>query len=257
MGDSLDSWTDGSAEAAIVEFVERVSDEASAECVPAPERIAVFDNDGTLWCEKPLQIHLDFTLRRFAEQADGDPSLRERQPWKAAYDHDLQWLAAAVVKHYRGDDGDLKLLKDAVGAAFESVSVEEYGRQAADFFRAASHPTLHRPYRLCGYPGDGRAAALPRRARLRHVHRVGRRPGLHAPGRGRDIRRPAGARDWQCAGTQLSGAGRRERPPWRTRETNPSRRCGWSCVTTTPSESSNTMTGRRSCCSAQTQSGGL
>ncbi len=152
MGRALPSWSEGSAKAAILEFVDRVTHEHGAGYVAAPERVAVFDNDGTLWCEKPMQIQLDFTVRRFAAQADADPSLRERQPWKAAHEHDLQWLGAAVVKHYHGDDGDLKLLMDAVEGAFESVSVHEYDRQVADFFREAKHPTLHRPYSLCGYP---------------------------------------------------------------------------------------------------------
>jgi hypothetical protein len=53
---------------------------------PAEERVAVFDNDGTLWCEKPIPIQLDFILRRFAEQAAEEESLRGRQPWKAAYE---------------------------------------------------------------------------------------------------------------------------------------------------------------------------
>ena len=51
---------------------------------PPDERVAVFDNDGTLWCEKPMPIQLDFILRRLAEMAEADPSLRDRQPWKAA-----------------------------------------------------------------------------------------------------------------------------------------------------------------------------
>jgi hypothetical protein len=68
----LASWNDTAARAAIEKFV------ASA----AEPRIAVFDNDGTLWCEKPMPIQLDFTLRRWAAMAEADASLRERQPWR-------------------------------------------------------------------------------------------------------------------------------------------------------------------------------
>jgi hypothetical protein len=80
MGQPLASWTDGAARAAIVEFVERVSSPGRDDQVPPAERVAVFDNDGTLWCEKPMPIQLDFTIRRLAEMAQDDPTLRERQP---------------------------------------------------------------------------------------------------------------------------------------------------------------------------------
>ena len=78
--------------AAIVEFVERVTTEGGPDYVPPAERIAVFDNDGTLWCEKPMPIELGFILMRLAEMAEADASLRERQPWKAARENDYAWL---------------------------------------------------------------------------------------------------------------------------------------------------------------------
>ncbi len=87
MGAFLGSWRDTPTRRAIVEFVERVTDEGGAEYVP-PERIAVFDNDGTLWCEKPMPIELGFILVRLADMAEADESLREKQPWKAAHDRD-------------------------------------------------------------------------------------------------------------------------------------------------------------------------
>ena len=115
------------------------------------DRVAVFDNDGTLWCEKPMPIQLDFTLRHWAEMAEHDPSLRTRQPFKAAYERDYGWLGAAMAKHYEGDDGDLKLLMGAVGEAFGGMSVEDYAAEVGAFFAEARHPTLDRPYRDCGY----------------------------------------------------------------------------------------------------------
>ena len=100
----LPSWRDTATRAAIEEFVAR-----------APEpRIAVFDNDGTLWCEKPMPIQLDFIMRRWAEMAEADEALRAKQPYKAAYEHDATWLGAA-------------------------------------FFAEAQHPTLKRPYRECAF----------------------------------------------------------------------------------------------------------
>jgi phosphoglycolate phosphatase-like HAD superfamily hydrolase len=151
MAEHLKSWKDTVTRQAIVDFVGRVTEEGGADYVPPPERVAVFDNDGTLWCEKPMVIQIDFTIRRFADQARGDPSLRERQPWKAAHEHDLKWMGAAMVKHYNGDDSDLKLLMDAVEGAFDTVSVDEYSMRVLDFFEQASHPTLTRPYKTCGY----------------------------------------------------------------------------------------------------------
>jgi FMN phosphatase YigB (HAD superfamily) len=147
----LASWNDTATRGAIVQFVESVTREGSSTFVPPEERVAVFDNDGTLWCEKPMPIQLDFTLRRLAEMAAQDPSLREQQPWKASYEKDFHWLGAAMVKHYHGDDGDLRLLMGAIPHAFEAMSVEEYAASVAAFMAVAQHPTLKRQYRACGY----------------------------------------------------------------------------------------------------------
>jgi phosphoglycolate phosphatase-like HAD superfamily hydrolase len=151
MATGLSSWTDGAARSAITAFVERVTTDGGPDYVPPAERVAVFDNDGTLWTEKPMPIQLDFTLRRFAEMAAADPALREQQPWKACYERDFGWLGAAMVKHYHGDDADMMLLMNAVPKAFESMTVDAYAAQIRDYFATATHPTLKRPYRSCGY----------------------------------------------------------------------------------------------------------
>ncbi|MFM1725339.1 HAD family hydrolase [Rhodococcus sp. PAM 2766] len=151
MADTLPSWTDGETRTAIVDFVERVVDEAGPDYVEPASRVAVFDNDGTLWCEKPMPIQLDFTIRRLGEMADDDASLQSQQPWKAAHENDMDWLGGAMVKHYHGDDGDLKLLMGAITRAFDEVTVEEYDARVTAFFDDADHPTLGRPYRGCGY----------------------------------------------------------------------------------------------------------
>jgi len=147
----LDSWNDTPTRAAIIDFVTAVTDSGSAGFVPPEERVAVFDNDGTLWAEKPMPIQLDFTLRRLAEQATDDASLRDRQPWKASYERDLGWLGTAMVNHYKGDDSDLRLLMAAIPSAFAGLTVEQYADKVLDFFRTTDHPTLHRPYRDCAY----------------------------------------------------------------------------------------------------------
>ena len=146
----LESWTDGPTKSAIVDFVSRLTSEGPHYVAPEA-RIAVFDNDGTLWCEKPMYIQLDFLLRRFKEQAEADPSLRDQQPYKAAYTGDLKWLGDAVTKHYQGDDTDLKPLMGAILRAHHEITVDEHAGRVNAFFADAKHPTLDRLYTSCGY----------------------------------------------------------------------------------------------------------
>ena len=104
MADPLTSWREGATKQAILDFVARAKE------VPVEERVAVFDNDGTLWCEKPMPIQLDFILRRLVEMAEADPELRKRQPWQAAYDRDYGWLGSVMEEHYAGDDRNVAVL---------------------------------------------------------------------------------------------------------------------------------------------------
>jgi phosphoglycolate phosphatase-like HAD superfamily hydrolase len=143
----LTSWNSGDARQAVVDFVERVVSEG----VPVEERVAVFDNDGTLWCEKPLPIQADFILRRLAEMAQADPELRGRQPWQAAYERDYGWLGKVLAEHYAGDDTNLPALAGGILAAFGGISVEEFDAKSEAFLRTAQHPTLGRGYLECAY----------------------------------------------------------------------------------------------------------
>jgi FMN phosphatase YigB (HAD superfamily) len=149
--DGLTTWNDGSAKARIVDFVDRVTQEGGPDYVPPSDRIATFDNDGTLWCEKPMPIELGFILARLAEMAEADESLREKQPWKAAHDKDYQWLGDVITKHYHGDDTDVKVLMGGILQAFAGQSVEEYSAAADAFLRSGRHPTLDRTFHACGY----------------------------------------------------------------------------------------------------------
>ena len=143
----LASWNEGAARQAVVEFVERTVSEG----VPLEERVAVFDNDGTLWCEKPLPIQADFILRRMVEMAQADPELRTQQPWKAACERDYGWLGKVLVDHYAGDDTNLPTLARGILAAFGGVSVEEFESKSDAFLRTTQHPTLARGYLECAY----------------------------------------------------------------------------------------------------------
>ena len=150
MGD-LTSWRDGAAKEAIVGFVARVCGEDGSEPVPAEERLAAFDNDGTLWCEKPMPIQLDFILRRLVEMAEADPGLRGRQPWKAASERDYGWLSRLMAEHYAGDDTNVRILAGGILAAYDGISVEDFEAQADAFLRSAQHPTLGRGYLETAY----------------------------------------------------------------------------------------------------------
>jgi phosphoserine phosphatase len=147
----LTSWRDGAAKDAVLAFVARVTGADGSEPVPAGERMAVFDNDGTLWCEKPMPIQLDFILRRLAAMAEADTALRERQPWKAAHERDYGWLSAVMTEHYAGDDTNVRILGGGILAAYDGISVEDFEAQADAFLREAQHPTLGRGYLETAY----------------------------------------------------------------------------------------------------------
>ncbi|MGW0159160.1 HAD family hydrolase [Mycobacterium sp. NPDC003323] len=142
----LESWRDGPTKSAIIDFVGR----AAAE-VPLEERVAVFDNDGTLWVEKPAYVQLDFLVRRLAEQAAADSALRDNPPYRAAAAGDLNWFGDAVTRHYNGDDSAMKLLAGAILSAYAGLTVDEHSARVRGFFDDAHHPTLGRPYTDCGY----------------------------------------------------------------------------------------------------------
>jgi phosphoglycolate phosphatase-like HAD superfamily hydrolase len=183
----LNSWTDGATKSAIVDFVTRVTSEGP-DFVEPEARVAVFDNDGTLWSEKPMYVQLDFLLRRFKEQAEADPSLREKQPYQAAYTSDLGWLGNAVTKHYQGDDADFTLLMGAILNAHHAITVEEHAARVDTFFAEATHPTLGRPYPSCGY--------APMVELLRYLEANGFTNYIVSGG-GRDFMRPI---TWQMYG---------------------------------------------------------
>jgi phosphoglycolate phosphatase-like HAD superfamily hydrolase len=180
MSEALQSWNDTPARQAIVAFVERTTREGGTDYVPPAERVAVFDNDGTLWCEKPMPIELGFILHRLADMCEADASLRDRQPWKAAYERDYTWLGDVITKHYHGDDGDVKVLMGGILRAFGGMTVEAYEQIASEFL-SGPHPTLSRSFRECGY--------LPMIELLRHLEANGFTSFI-ASGGDRDFMRP-------------------------------------------------------------------
>jgi phosphoserine phosphatase len=147
----LPSWNPTAARDAIEGFVEAVTSPESPNFVAPAERIAVFDTDGTLWCEQPMPIELGFILHRLAAMAEAAPALRERQPWRAAYHRDYAWLGRVVTSHYQGEDAETKALMAGILQAFRGWPVEDCEREADAFLHHARHPTLRRGLAECGY----------------------------------------------------------------------------------------------------------
>jgi phosphoserine phosphatase len=195
---SLPSWNDTATTRAITDFVAAATREGDAGYIPPEERIAVFDNDGTLWTEKPMPVQLDFIVRTFAAVAERNPEKRTQQPYKAAYEHDLGWLGKAMVKHYQGDEGDLMLLIAALSEVSGGVDVEEYARQVLAFFTEAEHPALKRPYRSCGF--------VPMIELLRYLEANGFLTFIVSGG-DRDFMRPAAERIYGIPRERVVGSG--------------------------------------------------
>lgn len=134
--DGLPSWNQGPSKQAIMEFVSAVTTEGSADYLPPAERIAVFDNDGTLWVEQPMYTQLAFTLQRLKDLAPEHPEWQEQQPFKAALEGDMAALGEA------GLEGVVQILM----ATHSGMTSEEFERIAADWLATARHPRFERPY---------------------------------------------------------------------------------------------------------------
>ena len=134
--DPLPSWNEGQAKRAILDFVQRVVTTGSADFVPAPERIAVFDNDGTLWTEKPIYVQLAFALDRVKELAPQHPEWKDKQPFKAALAGDLKAVAA----------GGEHALLELIMATHAGMTTAEFARLVTDWLATARHPRFNRLY---------------------------------------------------------------------------------------------------------------
>ena len=134
--DPLPSWTEGASKQAIVDFVRQVTSSDSADFVAPDERIAVFDNDGTLWSEKPAYFQLLFAIDRIKQLAPQHPEWKTTQPFKAVLDNDMDALA---------DSGEKGLLQ-LVMASHAGMTTTEFERIVGDWLMTARHPRFKRPY---------------------------------------------------------------------------------------------------------------
>ncbi|UCC82583.1 MAG: haloacid dehalogenase-like hydrolase, partial [Gemmatimonadota bacterium] len=132
----LPSWNEGQAKRAIVNFVQRVTEDGGADFVPVPERIAVFDNDGTLWIEKPMYVQLAFALDRVKALAPSHPEWKDKQPFKAALEGDLKTVAA----------GGEHALLELVMATHAGMTTDAFAQIVTNWLATAKHPRFNRPY---------------------------------------------------------------------------------------------------------------
>lgn len=151
MDTPLSSWNDNSTKNAIHSFIHSVTDPVSPDFVPPIQRIATFDNDGTLWLEKPLYIQLQHGLHTIGRFAAEKPELRDRQPFKAVYEKDMVWLNQVAKDFARGDLKGVISLMSGYTEAFEGTTVEVFEADALAFVSNALDARFRKPYKLLTY----------------------------------------------------------------------------------------------------------
>jgi len=135
--DPLPSWNEGAAKAAIISFVEGVTTEGSANFVPVPERIAVFDNDGCLWPENPLPFQLAFAFDEVKRLIASKPELKDDPMVQALLAGDIAKLLEG--KHHDG-------LLHIIALTHAGITTEEFSQRVTDWLATAKHPKFDRPY---------------------------------------------------------------------------------------------------------------
>ena len=134
--DPLPSWNDGPVKSAVTEFVAKVTTEGGADFVKPAERIATFDNDGTLWSEQPIYFQFQFAIDRVKALAPDHPEWKDAQPFKGILEGDLQALTAS------GEKGLIEIIM----ATHAGMTTEEFTRTVEDWLATARHPRFDRPY---------------------------------------------------------------------------------------------------------------
>jgi phosphoglycolate phosphatase-like HAD superfamily hydrolase len=134
--DPLPSWNDGAAKRSIVELVANVTKAGGRDFVPPAERIAVFDNDGTLWCEQPIYVQTAFAFDRVRALAGDHPEWKNQQPFKAALENDLKAIA---------ETGTRERL-ELVMATHAGMTTDEFSAIVKEWLATARHPRFKRPY---------------------------------------------------------------------------------------------------------------
>jgi phosphoglycolate phosphatase-like HAD superfamily hydrolase len=134
--DPLPSWNDTAPRQAIIQFVAKVTKPGTADFVPVPERIAVFDNDGTLWSEQPIYFQLAFVVDRVQALAPQHPEWRTEEPFASLLRGDMKGVIAS------GEKGIAAIL----AATHSGMTTDEFNKTVTDWIATARHPTTGRPY---------------------------------------------------------------------------------------------------------------
>lgn len=134
--DPLPSWNEGLAKHSLLNFVNEVTRQDSPDFVSLLQRVATFDNDGTLWCEQPMYVQFAFALDRVKALAPMNPDWTNKQPFKAALEGDMKTLAES------GERGLVELIM----ATHSGMTVDEFEQIVKDWLATARHPRFHRPY---------------------------------------------------------------------------------------------------------------
>jgi phosphoglycolate phosphatase-like HAD superfamily hydrolase len=134
--DPLPSWNDGKAKDAIIEFVERATDDGEPEFVPVAERVAVFDNDGTLWPEQPMYFQLLFAIDRVRELAPNHPEWKTKEPFASLLKGDMKKALA----------GGEHAILEIVMATHAGITTQEFEDVVEKWIASAKHPVTKRPY---------------------------------------------------------------------------------------------------------------
>ena len=140
----LPSWRDTPTKQAIFDFVAAVTDESGSKYVPPPERVAVFDNDGTLWCEKPAYFQLFFAIARLKQMAEADAKLLDKPAFKAAATDDMGYFAALY-------PSNMPALMQVVFDSHAGMPQPEFEQMAYDYLSHSLHPRFGVPYKQCVY----------------------------------------------------------------------------------------------------------
>jgi hypothetical protein len=139
--DPLPSWTEGPTKTAIVEFVAKVTKAGSPDFVSPAERIATFDNDGTLWVEQPMYVQLAFALDRVKTVAPQHPEWKDKEPFASLLKGDVRAALA----------GGVPALLDIVMVTHAGMTTDEFEQIAKDWIATAKHPRFKQPYTQCVY----------------------------------------------------------------------------------------------------------
>ena len=132
----LPSWRQGSSKAEIIKFVEQVTQEGSSDFVPPAERIAVFDNDGTLWAEQPMYFQLAYAVDRIQTLAPEHPEWKDKEPFASILKGDVQHALAG---------GNPKII-ELMMASHAGITTDKFNASVAKWIAEARHPTTDRPY---------------------------------------------------------------------------------------------------------------